>query len=70
MSNVVVLPVETTLDIMPDRVLEAAIDKLESVVIMGFTKDGEEYFASSVADMRDVLWHLERAKFKLLNLVE
>jgi len=38
---------KTTLDIPTDRVLEAAVGKLKTVVVMGYTKDGEVYLASS-----------------------
>ena len=68
--NVVVLPVVTKLNLPADRILKAAIGELTEVVVIGYTKDGEEWFASSVAGGDAALWHLERAKFKLLNLVE
>jgi hypothetical protein len=69
-SNVVDLPVITKLNLDPERVLAAAQGKLESVVIVGYTKDGDEYFASSIADGADVVWMLERAKIKLLSVRE
>jgi len=68
MGEVVVLNNITSLDIPADRVLEQAIDKLEKVVIMGYTKDGEEYFASSVADGGTVLWLMEKTKKALLGV--
>lgn len=58
----------TKLHIDPDTVLQAAIGKLKTVVVIGYDADGDEYFASSEADGADVLWHLERAKQALLNL--
>lgn len=67
-DNVVDFGGITTLDIDPERVLKAAIGQLESVIIIGITKDGEEYFASSVANGPSVLWDLERAKLKLLQV--
>jgi hypothetical protein len=60
----------TKLDLPPDRILEGAIGELEGVVILGYKKDGTEYFASSYADGGDVLWLLERLKLKLLNISE
>ena len=70
MSNVIDLPVITTLDLDPERVLSKALEaKLTSVVILG-TSDGGEFFSSSVSDGADVIWMLERAKFKLLQIVE
>jgi hypothetical protein len=58
----------TYLDIPPDRILDGAKGELESVIVIGYTKDGEEYFAASVADGAEVLWMLERNKLKLLSV--
>ena len=69
MSNVVNLNVLTTLDIPADRVIEATMGKLKRVVILGYDNDGEEYFASSIADGADVVWLMERMKKKLLEIV-
>lgn len=68
MGDVVDLPVITTLDLDPDRVLQKAIGRMSRVVVIGIDKDGEEYFASSVADGGTVVWDMERAKLKLLRL--
>jgi hypothetical protein len=68
MGKVVNLNNVTRLDLPPDRVLESAVGKLEGVVILGYDKDGEEYFASSYADGADVLWLMERAKLDLLSI--
>ena len=67
-DNVVHLDVVTRLDIDPDRVLSQAVGELESAVVIGFHKDGSEYFASSVADGGTVLWLIERAKMRLLQM--
>lgn len=68
MGSVIDLPVVTRLDLDPDRVLTKAIGECESVVILGYDKDGAEYFASSLADGGSVLWLLERLKKKLLEV--
>lgn len=69
MGDVVKFSGITFLDMPPDVLLEAAKGKLESVIILGYTADGEEeYFASSVADGADALWHLQRAAHKLLSM--
>ena len=68
--SVVHLNVVTKLDIDPDRVLTAAVGSMKEVIVIGFDKEDEEYFASSVANGADVLWHLERAKLKLLKLID
>lgn len=67
-DNVHILQNVTQLDLPPDRLLEAALGKLEGVVIVGYDKQGAEYFASSYADGGDVLWLLEKAKLKLLTV--
>ncbi len=71
MSNVVDLPVITTLDIDPRRILAKALEAgMTTVVVVGVDKDGNEFFASSIADGADALWHLERAKYRLLKVVD
>lgn len=67
-AEVIELDVISRLDIPPDRVLQKALDAgLTEVVVIGYDADGQEYFASSQADGGDVLWHIERAKMKLLQ---
>jgi len=68
MSKVVDIGCITRLDSPPDKVLERAIGQLDSVVIMGYDKEGEEVFASSIADGGSVLWLLEQCKLKLLKV--
>ena len=43
-------------------------ETLDGVVIMGYTTDGEEYFASTYADGSTVLWLAERMKKMLLEV--
>jgi hypothetical protein len=69
MGEVVDLRVATTLDIPCERVLRRATEAdLETVIVIGREKDGELYFASSVADGGDVLWLMEHAKKALLSI--
>jgi hypothetical protein len=71
MAKVVHLPCITSLDIPAERVLSGALendDPLKDVVIIGWTDEGNFYFASSVADGADVVWLLETAKHKLLHM--
>ena len=58
----------TKLDMPPDRILEAGIGRLEGVVILGYDKDGDEYFASSYADGGTVNWLMDRLKKQLLSV--
>jgi len=67
MSNVILFNGITKLDLDPDLVLENAKGELEGVILIGYDKDGEEYFASTYADGGDVLWLLERMKLRLLK---
>lgn len=67
MSDVVNFPGATRLDLPAERILKAALDHdIDKVVVLGWTKDGEEYFASSIADGADVVWLMERLKLQLL----
>lgn len=61
----------TSLDIPVDRVLRKADEAdLQSVVVIGYDQNGDEYFASSVAGGPEILWALERAKLRLLRVVD
>lgn len=67
-SNVVNLPCITTHDLSTERVLTAALRAdLEGVIVMGYAKDGEVYFASTYADGGNVMWLMEWAKRQLLK---
>lgn len=55
------------IDTKAEKVLQAALGKLERVVIAGIDKDGNEYFASSMADGGDTIWYLERCKLQVLT---
>ena len=68
MSKVINFTGVTRLDLPLDRVLDAAKETLEGVVIMGWTTDGEEYFASTYSDGGTVLWLVERMKKMLLEV--
>lgn len=67
-DNVVLFPGFTSLPIAPERVLEqAAKQKFDRVLIIGYTEDGEEYIAASDPDGGLFLWDVERAKLRLLR---
>jgi hypothetical protein len=70
MSKIIPFTGITTLDMPADQVLESAVGELEGVVIMGWAKDGKEYFASSYADGGTVLWLAERMKKMLLEVAD
>ena len=68
MGKVVDLPVVTTLNSDPDRVLEKAIGNLKRVVVIGVEHDGTEWFDSSDPDGGSILWDMERVRFKLMQI--
>lgn len=68
--KIIKFPGITKLDMPPDDILDAAKDRLDGVVIMGFTKDGKEYFASSYADGGMAIWLAERMRHKLMKIVD
>jgi hypothetical protein len=70
MADVVKFPGVTRLDLDADDVVQEAIGQLDEVVICGIDKDGNQYFASSVANGADALWHLERAKHALMKITD
>jgi len=66
-DKIIPLNTITTLDIPVDRIIDAAKDELDSVIVIGWDKHEEFYFASSLADGGDCLWLLEMAKKKLME---
>lgn len=71
-ENVIPIGGITYLDIPVERVLDEAKPQVDEggVVVLGWDKDGELYFASSIADGGEVLWLLEKAKTALLKFAE
>lgn len=67
-GNVVILGAVTRLNIPPERVLTSAIGAVKDAVVIGWDKDGEFYFASSIANGPDVNWLLDLAKKKLIEI--
>lgn len=67
-TNVVDAGIVTKLKGDANRVLyDAILAELSDVIIIGYDKDGDEYFHTNLADGGDALWHLERAKHKLIS---
>jgi hypothetical protein len=60
----------TRLDLDPNRILDNAPRTLQSVFIMGWDEDGEIYFASSSADGGDLMWLMENAKYRLMEMCD
>lgn len=69
MGKVIELPCITKLDLPPERILENAKPLIgEGVVIIGWDKENQLYFASSIADGGEVLWLMELAKKQLFEV--
>jgi hypothetical protein len=66
MSKVIPFKGITKLDLDPDLILENSKGAFEGVVLLGWDKEGEMYFASTYADGGTVLWLLEQCKTRLL----
>lgn len=60
----------TRVDSEADNVLRHAIGELDTVVIVGYDKEGNEFYASNVADGANALWHLQRGIHCLMNIVD
>lgn len=60
---------ETTQDIDPNKILEAATGNIREVVLIGTDTEGMFYLASSTGSAGEMLLFLEVAKKKVLELV-
>ena len=67
MNNVIPIGGVTSLEIPVDQVLEEAKGKMRTVILVGWDKDGDMYFASTSANGPEVLWLLEQCKLALLD---
>lgn len=70
-AEIIELQIVTKLDIPVERVLNRALEAdLAECVIVGFTQEGGLFFASNKADAGAVLYHLEMAKKRLLDICD
>lgn len=71
MGDVVQFNGLTKLKTDPSRILQLALKaELADVVVVGFNKDGDFWFSGSDPDGSEVLWLLERARHKLMLMVD
>ena len=61
MADIIQFPDGTVGDIPVEGVLEGG-KLLQMVCIMGYDSNGNEYFASSSGDMKEINWLLDRYK--------
>lgn len=68
-ADVVILDVVTKLDLPPERILRQALETdLDAALVLGWTKDGQFYFASSYASSPENLYLMERARHELFKV--
>ena len=59
----------TSLPIPVERILNAALDAdLDTVLVLGYDKDGSFYFADSEASGPENVWLCEMGKHKLIQI--
>jgi hypothetical protein len=67
-DNVVVLDVLTTINLPPERILNAALEAdLAALVIVGYDKNGEYYFHSSIPHGATINWLLDQCKKRIID---
>ena len=68
MADVERLGCVTRFNLDPDVVINAAEGELDAVIIAGLDKEGNYYFASSIANGPEVLWLIEKMKQELMDV--
>jgi hypothetical protein len=67
-NNVIVLNVLTTINLPPERILNAALEAdLAALVIVGYDKNGEYYFHSSIPHGATINWLLDQCKKRIID---
>jgi hypothetical protein len=69
MGDIIEFPDGTLGDVPVQGVLEGA-KMLDVVCIMGYDKDGNEYFASSCGEIKEINWLLDRYKSFLQEIAD
>lgn len=67
-DNIVEFPGKTYGKINPDKIAKALtedINDFDSLLVCGFTKDGDFYLASSEGEIKENLWLIENVKMQL-----
>lgn len=70
-DNVIDFTGETLLDIVPEKILKAALAAdLDCVVVVGSKKDGSLYLASGPAELNVTYWLLSVARKNVIEMVD
>lgn len=68
MGEVVILDVETSLDLPADRVLDAAkASDLSTAMVIGYEQDGSLYIGTTTTSAKEMVWLMEQAKKLILD---
>ena len=70
MADILKFPTDYEPDKTPDEMLTEAAGILEDVVIIGWSKGGELYVASSSSNPPDVSWLLKMADLAMLAAIK
>lgn len=70
MTEVIEFPKEARHEVEPDVVLSEAMGQLTDVVVVGWDKDGNDFYHSSMADAKQAYWHLARAQWRLMRMCD
>jgi hypothetical protein len=54
----------------PDRILRQCYGQLTKVVICGYDRNGNEFFATNLADAMEVVWLMERYKHHTMHIID
>jgi hypothetical protein len=67
-DNILEFPGKTYGKINPEKIAKALLEEIndfDSVLVCGFTKDGDFYLASSEGEIKENLWLIENVKMQL-----
>jgi hypothetical protein len=67
-DNVIALNVLTTINLPPERILNAALEAdLAALVVVGYDKNGQYYFHSSIPHGATINWLLDQCKKRIID---
>lgn len=67
-DNIVDFPGKTYGKINPEKIAKALLEEIndfDSLLVCGFTKDGDFYLASSEGEIKENIWLIENVKMQL-----
>lgn len=67
MTNVIDLPVLTTLDLNADKILSNLDGKLKGFVLIGYDLNDDLFYSSTYGNKAKMLWMIENFKLDLMD---